>query len=149
VTSGEVDIVMKNSDNEDFNFTFDIRGEDYYLNAGHLPVGDYTFHGEVTLGDQTFNEDGSFTIVPVNLEKLVTRANHNTLYQLASLSGGKFYLPANTNQLIEELKTGSKPKATSYYQEMINELLNLRWLFFVFLLLLSMEWFLRKYWGVY
>ncbi len=149
VTSGEVNIVMQNSANEEFDFTFDKQGESYYLNAGHLPVGDYTFQAEVVLGNETYNENGSFTIVPVNLERLVTRANHNTLYQLASLSGGKFYLPGQTNQLIEELKTGSKPKTTSYYQEMINELLNLRWLFFVFLLLLSVEWFLRKYWGVY
>ena len=149
VTSGEVNIVIQNSANEEFDFTFDKQGENYYLNAGHLPVGDYTFQAEVVLGNETYNENGSFTIVPVNLERLVTRANHNTLYQLASLSGGKFYLPGQTNQLIEELKTGSKPKTTSYYQEMINELLNLRWLFFVFLLLLSVEWFLRKYWGVY
>ena len=149
VTSGEVNITLRNSANEEFDFTFDKQGEAYYLNTGHLPVGDYTFRAEVTLGDETFTENGSFTIIPVNLENLVTRANHTALYQLASASGGKFYLPGNARELLEELKSGSKPRATSYYQEMINELLNLRWLFFVFLLLLSMEWFLRKYWGIY
>ncbi len=149
ITTGEVNVVLKNSNNEDFNFTFDVQGEDYYLNAGHLPLGDYTFEAKVNIGSEEYTETGSFTVVPVNLENVVTRADHQTLYQLASLSGGKFYLPANANLLIDELKTGNKPRAVNYYQEMVNELLNLKWLFYVLLLLLSVEWFLRKYWGIY
>ncbi|MCK3685018.1 hypothetical protein [Maribellus sp. YY47] len=149
ITTGEVNITLKNFDNEDFNFTFDVQGEDYFLNAGHLPLGDYTFDAKVDIGTEEYNETGSFTVVPVNLEDVVTRADHNTLYQLASLSGGKFYLPASAGQLIDELKSGNKPKTVNYYQEMVNELLNFKWLFFVLLLILSVEWFLRKYWGVY
>lgn len=149
VNSGEVNIVLRNSNNEEFSFTFDIQGENYYLNTGHLPVGDYTFEAEVMLGEEQFTETGYFTVVAVNLENVVTRANHNTLYQLASLSGGGFYLPNNTGQLINELKSSNKLKVVSHYQEMVNELLNLKWLFLVLLVLLSVEWFLRKYWGVY
>jgi hypothetical protein len=52
-------------------------------------------------------------------------------------------------QLISDLKSNNHLKATSYFQEMINEMLNLKWLFFVVLLLLSVEWFLRKFWGIY
>lgn len=149
VTTGEINIVMKNSNNEDFNFTFDVRGEDYYLNAGHLPTGDYSFTATVNLGEETFTETGNFTVVSVNLENIVTRANHNLLYQLASQSGGRFFQPAAIDEMIAELKSGKRLKAVNYYQEMINELLNLRWLFFVLLVLLSVEWFLRKYWGIY
>lgn len=149
VTTGEVNIVMKNSNNEDFNFTFDVRGEDYYLNAGHLPTGDYSFTATVSLGEETFIETGNFTVVSVNLENIVTRANHNLLYQLASQSGGRFFQPAAIDEMIAELKSGKRLKVVNYYQEMINELLNLRWLFFVLLVLLSVEWFLRKYWGIY
>ena len=149
VTSGEVNIVMKNSDNEDFNFTFDIRGEDYYLNAGHLPVGDYSFTATVNLGNEKYTETGNFTVVSVNLETLVTRANHNLLYQLASQSGGRFFLPGAVDEMVADLKSGKRLKTVNYYQEMVSELLNLRWLFAVLLVLLSVEWFLRKYWGIY
>jgi hypothetical protein len=126
-----------------------VQGEKYYLNAGHLPTGDYTFDANVKIGEKTFDESGRFTVVPVNFENVVTRANHNMLYQLSAGSGGKFYLPNKIEDLISELKSNNKLKATSYYQEIIQELLNLRWIFFVVLLLLSMEWFLRKYWGIY
>jgi hypothetical protein len=149
ITTEEVKIELKNSNDEDFNFTFDIQGDNYHLNAGHLPMGNYTFSANVNIDKETFTETGSFTVVPVNIENLVTRANYTLLYQLANLSGGKFYLPNQTENLISELKSTNKLKASSYYQEIINELLNLRWIFFVILLLLSMEWFLRKYWGIY
>ncbi len=149
VTSEEINIEIKNTNDDIFDFTFDVRGEKYYLNAGHLPTGDYTFSANVTIGKETFNENGSFTVVAVNFEDVVTRANHNMLYQLAKQSGGQFYLPGEVNKLVSELKSSNQIKATSYFQEMVHEILNLRWLFFVMLLLLSMEWFLRKFWGIY
>ncbi len=149
ITSEEVNISIKNENGDEFEYAFDVKGDSYQLNAGKLPTGDYTFTAEVTIGNETFTETGSFTVVPVNFENIVTRANHQVLFQLASGSGGKFYLPGNTQQLIDDLKNSNQLKPVNYFQEAINELLNLRWLFFVFLLLLSVEWFLRKFWGIY
>lgn len=149
INSEEISIEIRNSEDEEFNFTFDVQGDNYYLNTGHLPTGDYTFSAQVKLGNETFNETGRFTVTPVNFENVVTRANYNVLYQLAAQSGGKFYLPSEINELISELENSKRLKASSYFQEMIHELLNLKWLFFVVLLLLSMEWFLRKFWGIY
>jgi len=149
ITSEEVNIKILNQDDEEFNFTFDIKGDGYYLNAGHLPVGDYRFTAEVTIGNETFTENGSFTVTAVNLENVITRANHRVLFQLASQSGGKYYLPGQIENLVREIKNNSNVKPVTYFQEMVNELLNLRWIFFILLLLLSVEWFLRKYWGIY
>lgn len=149
ITSEEVNIKINNTNGDEFDFTFDVQNEKYYLNSGKLPTGDYTLSANVTIGNKTFNETGRFTIIPVNLEDIVTRANHNLLYQLAAQSGGKFYLPNGVDQLISDLKSNNQLKPSSYFQEMIHEILNLRWIFVVLLLLLSVEWFLRKYWGIY
>jgi hypothetical protein len=149
INNEEVKITIQNSNAEEFEYMFDIQGGDYFLNAGHLPSDDYTFSSEVTIGDKTYSETGRFTITPVNFENLDLRANHNLLYQLAAQSGGQFYQPNQSGQLISDLQNNNRLKATSYFQEMINEMLNLKWLFFVILLLLSVEWFLRKFWGIY
>lgn len=149
VSNSEISITLTNEDSETFSFTFDVQGDEYYLNTGRLPVGDYSFEASAMLGDETHRETGSFTVTAVNLEKIVTRANHNLLFQLATLSGGNFYLPDQTNSLLDELENSKQINSVVYYQEMINEILNLRWLFIVLLVLLSVEWFLRKYWGVY
>jgi hypothetical protein len=149
ITTEEVNIDIVNDAGEEFHFTFDVQGDNYSLNAGKLPVGNYSFESEVTIGNETYTETGSFAVTAVNLENVVTRANHRMLYQLASQSGGNFFLPGQANQLVDKIENSNQIKPVSYFQEMVNELLNLRWLFFVFLLLLSVEWFLRKYWGIY
>ena len=149
INTQEVNIKIQNATGEEFDFTFDLQGNDYILNAGYFPAGDYTFTANVEIGEKTATETGKFAITPVNFENLDLQANHNLLFQLAAESGGKFYLPNQSEQLISDLQNNNRLKATSYYQEMINELLNLKWMFFVALLLLSVEWFLRKFWGLY
>ena len=149
ISSQEVTIEIKNTNGEELNYTFDADGADYFLNAGNLATGDYTFESTVVIGDKTFYENGSFTVVPIGLEDIVTRANHNMLFQLAENSNGKFYTPDKTEQIISDLKNSNQLKTAIYFQELVHELLNLHWLFFVFLILLSVEWFLRKYWGIY
>jgi hypothetical protein len=149
ITTEEVTIVIKNEQGDELDFTFDVRGNGYHLNAGNLPVGNYSFEAEVTLGNQTYSEAGSFAVTAVNLENIVTQANHRLLYQLASQSGGTFSLPGQADRIMDELKSSDRLKTVTYFREMTNELLNLRWLFFVILLLFSMEWFLRKFWGIY
>jgi hypothetical protein len=149
INTQEVNIKIQNATGEEFDFTFDLQGNDYILNAGYFPAGDYTFTASVEIGENSATETGKFAITPVNFENLDLRANHNLLFQLAAESGGKFYLPNQSGQLISDLQNNKRLKATNYYQEMINELLNLKWMFFVALLLLSVEWFLRKFWGLY
>ena len=149
ITNEEVTIVLSNENGDELDFTFDVRNNGYYLNAGNLPVGNYTFNAEVTIGNQTFSEAGNFVVTAVNLENIVTQANHRMLYQLSAQTGGAFFAQNEVVQAIEELQNSNSLKPVSYFQEMITELLNLRWLFFVVLLLLSVEWFLRKYWGIY
>lgn len=149
ITSEEINIKLKNSGDEEFNFTFDVQGQNYVLNAGHLPLGDYSFSAEANVGNEKCTETGSFTIVPINIENIVSQANHHLLYMMAANSGGKFYLPGQFDKLLSELRSENKLKPTSYFQEMINELINLRWIFVILIILLSVEWFLRKYWGLY
>lgn len=149
VTTGEVTMTVINEAGEEFQFAFDTRGNGYVLNAGNLPVGNYRFNGEVNLGEEVFRENGHFSVMPVHLEQVVTRANHRMLYQLAGQSGGAFYLPSAADRMITDIRETRDLRPVISFQEMVDELLNLRWLFFVLLLILSMEWFLRKFWGIY
>lgn len=149
ITTQEVNISIADGDKHEYPFTFDVQGESYRLNAGHLPVGDYSFTATVKIGSETFSENGNFTVIPVNFEAIETRANHQVLYQLSKQSGGNFYLPGQTGLLVQDIESNEKLKPGISYQEMIEELITLKWLFFAVLSILAMEWFLRKYWGIY
>jgi len=149
ITHAEVIITIKNDQGDELNFTFDAGAGYYILNAGNLPVGNYSFNAEVVIGNDMYTETGKFTVTAVNIEKMTNRANHRMLYQLAGKSGGEFILPGETDRLAQKLKDDNKLQPLTYTREYAEELLNIRWLFFVFLVMLGSEWFLRKYWGLY
>src|SRR5690606_28627735 len=149
ITAQEVTMKINNEQGEAFEFTFDVRGNDYFLNAGNLPVGNYSFHAGVVIGGVTYTETGNFVVTEMNLERVVLQANPRMLYQLASQSGGSFSNLNEVDEMIATLKESNHLKPVSSFQELITELLNQRWLFFVLILLMGMEWFLRKYWGIY
>jgi hypothetical protein len=52
------------------------------------------------------------------------------------------------DDLMKEL-TSKKAQATIHSEEKYEALLNLKWIFFLLLALVSVEWFLRKYFGSY
>lgn len=85
----------------------------------------------------------------MNIENVITKANHRLLYQLASQSGGSFNEINQAEELIDDLTNSNHLKPVSHYQQIITDFLNQRWLFFVLIVLLSVEWFLRKYFGIY
>ena len=80
------------------------------------------------------------------LEALQSRADHNLLAQLARRSGQRLYFPPQLDQLAQDIeKAGYKP--VIYEQEDLKDLINLKWLFFLLLGLMTVEWATRKYSG--
>ncbi|MBN1820509.1 MAG: hypothetical protein JW833_07325, partial [Prolixibacteraceae bacterium] len=134
---------------KNFRYIFDNEGNYYKLDAGKLPVGNYSYSAEVTIGEEEFTESGEFSVVPLQIENTKTRANFNVLYQMANLTGGELFYSDEAEKLVEKIRNNNNIKPTHYFQASITELLNLKWLFFVILIVLGVEWFLRKYWGIY
>lgn len=149
IVTSEVNLVLIDSANHEFSYVFDRGNRFYRLDAGRFPPGNYKFSATVAIGDTLYNENGNFTVMPVNLEQTETRANHRLLYQLAYQSGGGFYQPEDVGDLIQEVAGHSRIKPFSYFQSQLSGILNLKWVFFVILMIVGTEWFLRKYWGIY
>lgn len=149
INTPEVSLILRDSIRQEFVYLFDRGNQFYRLDAGLFPPGDYHFDAKVEIGNQTYTETGNFAVMPVNIELLETQANHRMLYQLAQQSGGDFFLPSDIESLVENIISNSEIKPFSYFQSLLSEILNLRWIFFILLSILSLEWFLRKYWGIY
>jgi hypothetical protein len=149
ITNEEINIVIENEEGNKLNFTFDVTDRGYILNAGNLPVGNYHFTAEVSIGNDIHREEGYFRVTAINLENIITKANHRILFQMAVQSGGGFFTPEELDELTSELKNNNNIIPVISIQEMMSEILNLKGLFFVLLVLLSSEWLLRKYWGLY
>jgi hypothetical protein len=82
------------------------------------------------------------------LEAMNTTANHDLLRNLAKTTKGRFYSSDELNKLADFLKTNTT-KSIIHSNEEFVELVNLPWLFFLILALISTEWFIRRYRGGY
>ena len=147
INSPEVQMSIKNAEGKTFNYTFSKTEKAYTLNAGLMPIGNYNYEATVNIGSKTEHLKGAFTVMPLQVEFLQTVADHQLLNQLSSQSEGKLFYPAQADELIKTIKQNATIKPIIYKQEEVKSWINLKWLFFVLLGLLSVEWFVRKWNG--
>ncbi len=149
INTPEVSITIKNDSLREFNYQFDRTSDFYRLNAGNLRPGDYSFEAKTQLGNQPFTEKGNFSIVKNDLEIQNTQADFSVLYQLSLQTGGQFYTFENYGTLLDDISQNKQIAVQQHQQIIQNEWINLKLLFFILLGLFSIEWFFRKYWGIY
>lgn len=145
------DLALKLIDEEgkEYDYLFGQKDGNYFLNAGQLPAGNYSFRAEAGFNNETLSKAGRFSILERDLETADLQANHKLLTKIALDNNGRFFLPAEFNQLLSELKSNRKSKIILREEKSKTDLIELSWILFLLLLLFSIEWFARKYHGAY
>lgn len=144
INDPEVSVKIKSANGKEFDYLFSKSGTAYRLDAGSLPEGNYTFLASTQVGDHKYSASGAFYVNALIAEYQQTRANHQLLYTMSQQSGGKMYSPANLLQVSNDLERNDQVKTITYEDRKYEELINFKWIFICIMLLLSMEWFLRK-----
>ncbi|MEM1216828.1 MAG: hypothetical protein AAGJ82_14135 [Bacteroidota bacterium] len=142
-------LVITDEDGREFSYTFNPTGQGYRLNAGILPVGNYRFSASVNTGTENLSYGGRFSVQPIQLERFATTADHNLLRLLSQRYGGELLSPASVASLPQLLAERGTVKPVLYDTVNTRSLINLKGIFFLMLLLLSLEWLLRRYFGGY
>jgi hypothetical protein len=145
----DVSMSIRNRDGKEFTYTFNKLGKAYALNAGILPVGAYTYKAETNFNGVALAYEGRFSVQPIQLELFETTANHAVLRALSTKFGGETVFPAQLTSILEKIKANQTVKPVIYQTTSTNPLINLKWIFALLALLLSAEWFLRRYFGSY
>jgi hypothetical protein len=149
INEPEVSIVITNSENKKFPFTFGKTNNAYRLNAGMFPVGEYNFEAKVKVGEKIYTQKGEFSVSALQVEYTNTVADHQMLYSLAHKHDGEMIYPPDMEKLSDKLNARDDIKSVSYTEKRLNDLINLKWIFFIILILISTEWFMRKRNGAY
>ncbi len=149
VNNEEVEFELENEQHEIFEYLFSPKGNKYTLDLGRLPAGTYRYEASVKLNQKNLVKKGDFVVNETGLELKNTQANHQLLYQISSETGGVsvnleaienlFLTVANDNNMVD----------VSYQEKQIDDLIELKIIFFILLLFLSVEWFVRKRNGGY
>ncbi len=116
--------------------------------VGGLDEGIYRYTASMELKGKKETVKGEFLVVEQNQESRNLTADFDLLRKLASGTGGVFYRDNELSKLSDDL-SASDAKTAIHSEESFNPLINLKWVFFLLLLLISAEWFLRKFAGSY
>lgn len=147
--NAKISMQIRNEQNKVFDYFFRESDEDYQLNAGFFPPGKYHFSAATILNGKDYRSDGDFTVQPVDIEYLNTVADHRLLFALAKNNYGKMFYPRQMDELLTDLMNQKDIRPVSHLDQDIRDLIENRWLFGMILLLLTAEWFFRKFFGEY
>lgn len=141
----EISLIIKNAQGKQFDYSFSKTDKSYTANLGQLPVGTYTYSAKSI--NQKETKTGNFIVQALQAELTQTRADYQLLNTLANDTKGQFYTYVNMDKIPENITANENIQAVSYTNSKLDELINNKWIFFIILLLLSMEWFIRKWNG--
>ncbi|WP_179414934.1 hypothetical protein HDF19_20270 [Mucilaginibacter sp. E4BP6] len=127
-----------------YSFLFTRNGQSYQLDAGTLPVDEYSYVATTKLGSRALTANGQLTIKTLNMETRQSAANHQLLNAIAEQSGGQMLLPSQIDKLANLIKKNDNIKTIIYEGKHYDDLLDVKWIFVIILALLSAEWFMRK-----
>ncbi|MEM7102964.1 MAG: hypothetical protein AAF502_07545 [Bacteroidota bacterium] len=149
VNDPEVSLIITNGEGKDFGFNFSKTNNAYTLNAGYFPVGNYRFRAKTIYTGKELNYNGQFSVQPIQLEVFETTADHNLLRMLGEQYGGQLLFADQLSEIPGLIAASGDVAPVFFTTSKTRSLINLKWIFFVLMGLLTVEWFFRKYFGGY
>ena len=149
INEAEATVEIKDAEGKKYPFSFSKTNNAYTLNAGLLPVGDYTFEAKTQYNGEILSAGGAFSVQSIQLEMFETTADHQLLANLSERSNGAMLYPRQIEELPNMIQASGLVKPLLYESATSQGLIHLKWIFFILMALLSVEWFLRRYWGSY
>ena len=149
INDPEAFLTVSNSDGEKFNYTFSKSSNYYVLEAGRFPEGNYTFNATTNFNGVNMNAGGRFSVQSIIKEQYDLTAKHDMLNLLTQKFGGTVIYPSELDSINHLITQNSGIKPIVYQKADTEPLLNFKWYLLAILLLLGLEWFLRRYFGNY
>ncbi len=149
INEPEVELTVVNEEGTEFPYVMGRTANAYRLDVGTFEPGTYEWEAQTQVGADVYTDEGMFTVVALDLEGLRTIADHQLLYQLAENSGAAMYYPHQWSEMAENISQRDDIRPRMYAQREFVEIINMKFLFFIILFLLAVEWFVRKRSGSY
>lgn len=146
IFGNKIQMKVKNESGEvtEYNFT---TSKDREFGVKGLEPGIYSYTANTEVDNKNYEVNGQFSIRKMELELLSSQADFNLLKRLAESNGGDFFTSINEESIDQIL--GNESKGIIHSREVNIDFISLYWIFFVGLLLITIEWFIRKYSGTY
>lgn len=146
----DVPVVINITDSlrRSYTYRFEPDGNAYSLSLEGLFPGIYQFTASVQDNRYPFKQSGQFSVSSFNPELISLTANHEILRQIAELSGGTFFKLENKDLWVEKMRQNNVATREKKFVRYAS-LIEWPYLFFVLLLMATIEWAWRKWEGYY
>ena len=148
VYGNTVEIDITHEDGHRTNYSYVISPGNTRYQIGGLKEGVYRYRSRTLLNGQTEEVRGEFAVVERQAELQNLTADFDLLRKLSDNTGGVFYTASNMENLIADLQK-TEAKSVIHSEETYDSLINLKWVFWIMLILVTAEWGLRKFYGSY
>ncbi|WP_420553418.1 VWA domain-containing protein [Tenacibaculum aiptasiae] len=142
----ELQLTITNTESkEKKTLPFSLVNNSFQVSVEGLTSGDYSYG--VSVKNQNINSYGKFKITDYQIEEQFTNANYKKLNSLALKTKGKLFYTNSVDNLLEDLSLNKSYYTTQKSISNKENLINWKWTLFLIIGLLSIEWFIRKYYG--
>ena len=129
-------------------YTFTTSTSNSALKLSGLKEGIYTYQATTSRGSKRESASGRFTVRKLQLELLDQSADFAILRDLSTNTKGRFFHASDISDINATFKE-LNARTVVHSQEDFSSIINIKLIFFMLLLLISTEWFARKYGGGY
>ncbi len=147
INTPEATIKLKDNDGNVFDYTFSKNDQSYLLSIGRLSPGSYSYDAETIFNGEQYAAQGKFVVREIQYELYDLEAQHNLLYALAQKTQGSVSYPNQIADLGQRILTADNIKPVVYQNVISKPLVDSKWLFFLLVIPLILEWLLRRYHG--
>jgi hypothetical protein len=148
VFGNTVDISLTDDGGKVTRYSYTMSPGNSRYQIGGLKEGVYRYEAKTALNGKDESVRGEFAVVQRKAELQNLTADFDLLRKLSVNSGGVFYPVSKFESLKQELQKAT-PKSIIHTEESYKAMINLKGVFWLLLLMVSLEWFARKYFGSY
>lgn len=117
----------------------------FVAELSNIPAEEYNY--TVSVENQSESISGNFKVLPFNVEQQFSQSSDHSLKILATKTSGKIFYTNQEADLITSLIYSDTAKSIQKATIIKTPLIDWKWILGFIILLLSIEWFTRKYFG--
>lgn len=138
--------VLTDKDGKSYNYQFNRSDRDYELTINYLKSGRYRFKAETIGLDANISKTGEFIVRKDNIESKRLQADPIVLKQMSVNSGGQYFKRFQAGEIRDYLLNDSNKKTVISFETNYGNAVDFVYLLSFIIILMILEWFLRKYW---
>ncbi len=148
VYGNSIEIEITGEDGRKNEYTYVTSPGNNRYQIGGLHEGVYRYRSSTTINGKQESVHGEFAVVERKIELQNVTADFDLLRKVSANTGGRFFEADEVDQLSSQLQQ-SEATSVIHSEETYDSIINLKWVFWVLLALVTLEWGLRKYHGSY